>query len=94
MTKTTFGKLPVGISMVALLTALSAPAYAQQAAPATTAEPTDPAASDPQTLTTQVQGTQDVQIKRAAPAPCRAKTPRSSSPARCSAIPTPARSRP
>ncbi|MEG3089871.1 TonB-dependent receptor domain-containing protein [Sphingomonas sp. PB1R3] len=55
--------------MVALLTALSAPAYAQQAAPATTAEPTDPAASDPQTLTTQVQGTQDVQIKRAAPAP-------------------------
>ncbi|WP_414712007.1 TonB-dependent receptor domain-containing protein [Sphingomonas sp. CFBP8993] len=55
--------------MVALLTALSAPAYAQQAAPATTAEPIDPAASDPQTLTTQDQGTQDVQIKRAAPAP-------------------------
>ncbi|MCT8001548.1 TonB-dependent receptor [Sphingomonas sanguinis] len=62
-----FGKLRLGISTAALLTAIAAPAYGQQAAPAQTADTADQNAAAP------APAEQDVQIKRAAPAPATAQ---------------------
>ncbi len=64
-----FGKLRLGISTAALLTAIAAPAYAQEAAPAQTADAADQNAA----ASVQAQTKQDVQIKQAAPAPATAE---------------------
>ena len=65
-----FGRLRLGISTAALLTAIASPAFAQEAAPAQSADAADQnatAAAAPATTE------QDVQIKRAAPAPATAE---------------------
>lgn len=67
-----FGKLRLGISTAALLTAIAAPAHAQEAAPAQTADATDQNVATAAPVG-QAQGEQDVQIKRAAPAPATAE---------------------